>query len=134
MSKNNTAGVPVKAAPDNVLREILEDLAYGWDWFSKVTIDFDVPADQPVLTCGWWVDGEVRDAPAKPNRNYTVSTATRVQLTEALQAVADGTVSGDKYQIRAASEYLNDPESADGDAITVDLIVQQALLGGLMFG
>jgi hypothetical protein len=108
--------------------------------------------DAVLVKFGYWEDGEQRDAPATkhpsaqritfdrgPDRppahvDYREVELTYRQLTDALHALAKGTVTNDDYHRHCAMDLLNNPLDADGDYWTTDLLIQWAAFGEIVFG
>jgi len=108
------------------------------------------PGNTVLLEFGYWDDGEQHPAPATDHPSareisfsrgelepmivtYHEVSLTYRQLTDALHAMADGKVSRDRYQIAAATDLIHQPDDADGDADTTDLLTQWATFGELVY-
>ncbi|MBG6106585.1 hypothetical protein [Frigoribacterium sp. CG_9.8] len=132
------------------IREVLEDLGCPYDWASYVeTSDPETTDHDTAITIGYWEDGEQRPphlalksgttiTPYKSRPDftltYTIKKLTWQQIADAIRDLSNGLITDYSYQVRAANDYLHDPDDADGDAETGDLIVQWAAFGELVFG
>lgn len=136
--------------PDSVLNEISRDLGFDWSWANDIQFSDRIYGAHPtdpdyvLLTVGHWDDGEEHGLPSDLDNpyerwggveyQYTSTPITRQMLSDAVRALASGAVSQDPYQISAGLDYISDPEEADGDSITADLVIQWAIFGEVMFG
>jgi hypothetical protein len=131
------------------LREVVEDLGFDWWWAHSVTLPSDQKlehaATDVAVIVGYWEDGEKWEPSNSPTDGtvfthkfgtvtYRTKTVCYQELVAALVALQRGEINKDPYQVRAGNDYLTDPEHADGDASTTDLIVQYAAFGKILFG
>jgi hypothetical protein len=112
-------------------------------------VDFASEADPGgavLLTFGYWDDGEEHDAPKTDHpsarrltypgghfTDYTDVSLTRRQLSNALHDMAAGKIGNNPYHIAAATDLINDPDGADGDYDTTDILIQWATFGELVY-
>lgn len=118
----HTVHIPATISNDT-LHSIVDDLGFDWYWAGSVRwYNGGTNPDSECLEIGW-IDG----------RAHHIA-LTFAALASGVAALASGVFTNDSYQIKAAVDYLQYPEEADGDYWTTDFVVQLAAFGELVFG
>lgn len=131
---DTTATITVTVT-DDTIHHVIDDPGFDWYWAESALW---TPTG---LTVTYWTDGERRYCPedtlrttdGRTARRHTTTASLR-RLARALAEIASGRVTGDGYQVAAARDFLTRPGEADGDALTADLVVQQAIFRTIAFG
>jgi hypothetical protein len=132
-----------------VRKETILEVLEGADLYWVLQIEAET--ETGVVKLAWWDDGErwqpedlgfdrmlVPGDTVELREGYTIKLNAKAltwkQLADGLGKIARGDITQDSYQMRAALSLIVNPEDADWDAWTGEMMLQAALFGHLEFG